>query len=920
MPATKVKRRKVKRLTQKGVKSLILEAFEKELALETFVDIHLKERRVGCAMLQQGAKKFRFVFGFETNGIHDNLTDTQVERAITDQRQGLQEMEGTATFHMESFSEDSDRQSYLDSLIHKCSSSDLQALLCSEKKRSHELSVDGIRQVKRLTIYVDYTVDIDTAQISDGDWSEKAVARIFSLWQSTKTSVRGDDINERRYHALIESAFNNGYLRWEQVLSNRMGLEIRALSKQELWERLYSRFNKHQAPEIPQFITCTEKRLTETINSHLHPRSALIQGENGQSRVPKSDFEWMKVRDKYIGLMAFTERPEVFPNMRAQQLYLWRMICRPQVQNVEIFSQIRSSSLKVMREKMSDVIKTSKRKSDLASDQRSIDISADINLKKGMEAQYQLYEGSVPLTTATVVLIHKDHPGQIDDTANLISSCFPLPARIVREKDVAWRYWLQTLPIVWERLLDKPYKRTLPYLTTSAPGIIPLTMTRQLDSTGFELIANDGGTPIKIDYIKEHKNVALFGTTRSGKSVAASGMLTPFIASGFPVVALDYPKSDGTSTFSDYADFLGDRAAYFDIGKESSNIMEIPDLRGLPTEVKTERFDDYKSFLESSLLMLVKSSDEGLNQMARALLGKALNGFFSDEKINARYDAALEGGFGSDEWNNIPTLTDLAPFYSREFLEFDESTSTALSNAREHIAIQLEYWINSKIGRAIARPSSFPINAQLIVFALRNLSNDDEAAVLALSAYAAALRSAYRAPKSIFFIDESPILFEYDSIAKLIGRIAANGAKQGIRLFLSAQDPNTICESPAGPKIMQNMSIFMTGRIKETAIDSFVKYLRYDEEIISKNASKSFFPQRTGLYSNWLVDTGGMLTHCRYYPSELQLAIVANNMEEQLARNRVTERYGGRRLEGYIAFSKQYAAAIRNGDDMEVIS
>ena len=34
-------------------------------------------------------------------------------------------------------------------------------------------------------------------------------------------------------------------------------------------------------------------------------------------------------------------------------------------------------------------------------------------------------------------------------------------------------YWLQTLPIVWDRLLDKPYRRTIPYLTDAAPGVIP---------------------------------------------------------------------------------------------------------------------------------------------------------------------------------------------------------------------------------------------------------------------------------------------------------------------------------------------------------------------------------------------------------------------------------------------------------------
>jgi hypothetical protein len=916
---TKVKSRKIKKPTAKGSRSVELEAFEKELSLETFIEIKQKGRKVGAAMLQKGSKKSRFVFGFKCNGNHDTLPDIEVERAIMAQRQGLKEMDGTITFHMESFSDDSDRQSYLDDLIACSSSLEAQTLLCSEKKRAQQLAEEGIRQIKRLTIYVDYTVDIETAEISNGDWSEKAIARILSVWEATKKSANGSDTSLLKYKNLIESAFNNGYLRWEQILSGRMGLEISPLSKEELWERLYQRFNKQDAPPIPQFITCTKRGLEETVNSHLHPRSALIQGEYGESRVPVADHEWMKVKGKYVGVLAFTERPELFANMRSQQKYLWDMICRPQVRDIEVITQIRSSSIKVMREKMQDVIKTSKRRSALADEQSSVDVGADIKFKKGMEAQYQLYEGSVPLTTATVVLVHRDRPSQIDDAANLISSCFPLPARLIREKDVAWIYWLQTLPIVWDRLLDKPYRRTVPYLTDAAPGLIPLTMTRQLDSRGFELIADAGGTPVKIDYTNEHKNIGIFGTTRSGKSVVASGMLTPFLAAGFPVVALDYPKADGTSTFSDYADFLGDRAAYFDIGKESSNIMEIPDLRGLSPEARSERFDDYKSFLEASLLMLVKSADEQTNQMARAILGKALNGFFDSKEIQARYNSALDGGFSSEAWQQIPTLVDLEPFYSKEFLEFDEGTSTALLNSREHIQVQMEYWINSKIGKAIARPSSFSIDAQLLVFALRNLSNDDEAAVLALSAYAAALRSAYRAPKSIFFIDESPILFEYDSIAKLIGRIAANGAKQGIRLFLSAQDPNTICESSAGSKIMQNMSVFLTGRIKETAVESFVKYLRYDEGIISRNASKSFFPQRSGLYSNWMVDTGGSLSHCRYYPSELQLGIVANNMEEQLARNRVLQRFKGQKLKGYIEFSRLYATAIRNGEDMETI-
>ena len=54
---------------------------------------------------------------------------------------------------------------------------------------------------------------------------------------------------------------------------------------------------------------------------------------------------------------------------------------------------------------------------------------------------------------------------------------------------------------------------------------------------------------MRIDFVQERETSPLLGTTRSGKSVLVSGMLSQFLAEGYPIVALDYPKPDGTSTF-----------------------------------------------------------------------------------------------------------------------------------------------------------------------------------------------------------------------------------------------------------------------------------------------------------------------------------------------------------------------------------
>jgi hypothetical protein len=115
-----------------------------------------------------------------------------------------------------------------------------------------------------------------------------------------------------------------------------------------------------------------------------------------------------------------------------------------------------------------------------------------------------------------------------------------------------------------------------------------------------------------------------------------------------------------------------------------------------------------------------------------------------------------------------------------------------------------------------------------------------------LSAYSAALRRALESPKSIFFIDESPILFAYPTISRLIGRLCANGAKAGIRVFLSGQDPDTIMNSVAGQQIMQNMSTRLIGRIQPLAIESFVRLLHYVGASLSEGQTNDYCPQRHG--------------------------------------------------------------------------
>lgn len=100
---------------------------------------------------------------------------------------------------------------------------------------------------------------------------------------------------------------------------------------------------------------------------------------------------------------------------------------------------------------------------------------------------------------------------------------------------------------------------------------------------------------------------------------------------------------------------MGEDGAYFDIGKESSNLFELPDLRSLSAKVQQERFEDYKDFLATAILAMVTGTRRGysgtqsqvITDTVRSILALALKAFFSDDLIRDRYAAAYINGLGN---------------------------------------------------------------------------------------------------------------------------------------------------------------------------------------------------------------------------------------------------------------------------------
>jgi len=91
-----------------------------------------------------------------------------------------------------------------------------------------------------------------------------------------------------------------------------------------------------------------------------------------------------------------------------------------------------------------------------------------------------------------------------------------------------------------------------------------------------------------------------------------------------------------------------------------------------------------------------------------------------------------------------------------------------------------------------------------------------------------------------------------------------------------------------------------------------VSILKYPREVIAQNAEERFFPKRESIYSQWLLDDMGIYTFVRFFPSYIQLGVVANNPDEQEARTAymlaMTNPY-----KGLAAFSCEMASALRDG-------
>lgn len=885
---TKTKTTKIKNIVAKdGNKRVVLTPFEKEMDFVSFVEFTVNGRNVGAYLARKGESDYRITFAFDCEGINPSITDDSLDPTFDRIEQGFKDLPPGEhiTFHLSSFADDLEKQielkTQIETLKHNKSDDSidrkvLQALLYSQKERIQELKLAGLRKPKKLTIYCSYTY---SPSEGERDFVEKGLNYALKFFRQ-KVTQEYNKLQYEVFEQFIESAYTDGLKKWEMFLT-KIGIKATPLTVTALWANVWKRFNKTEPIPVPHTIRFDGEKISEIDTTAVSTISTLWASQTSVPAVSRSN---IYCNESHQAVLYLADKPAGWEDKREQLRYIWTLFADPKTVDTEAYVQVVMGNPLLMQNKLSTLTKQAIGRANYAANQGGVGVQATIAIEESVEAQRLLFEGAIPLKMSATFIIHRPELDQLDEACRTLANKLYRPAYLQRELDYCFKPWLQSfIGMKWELIYqNSDGNERLNCLNLDIPGFIPVVKNTSPDRKGLEFIANEGSEPIHLDLYNRAIHIAFFGATRAGKSVTTSDGIVGGLAAGIPVNILDYPRDDGTGTFSEFVPLL--KGAYFNTAKEKMNLFELPNLKRFDRQTQEDRLNDYKDSLLDILQTIVLGiKPERSEQGIRSILTIALSTFFEDISIQRRYHAANTDGFGSTAWKEQPTLIDFMKFCTVGRLPMAKPTPETYADL-DFISLRFTGFVETKIGASLSCPSTFKSDAQLFAIALAQLTNPTDALIIALAASLVIKRRALGFKRSIIFFDEASILCKFDAIANEIGKFMANGAKSGIGVILSAQEPGTMFKSSASDMIFANLEAILIGKINPGAIDTFIDILKIPRERIIECADKNFEVNKIAGYSNWLISNSNNYTFTRHYPSLLLLAAVANNPNETEVR------------------------------------
>ena len=355
-------------------------------------------------------------------------------------------------------------------------------------------------------------------------------------------------------------------------------------------------------------------------------------------------------------------------------------------------------------------------------------------------------------------------------------------------------------------------------------------------------------------------------------------------------------SNEGEGTLKPVAELLGDAAAYINLIDKSLNILQPPDLRKYDHEVQTRR---RKIWLESRRTILTafaigSNPRQDINpDVVSHIITLALKAFISDSDIIRRYNDALEKGYKSREWLDMPVLKDFLFFCTKDKLDisnFGNQQAEALDLIQTSIRAKMA---DPNIGDCISKPSNVSPHARLQFFGLSGLSDENNAFILSLVAQGACLNASLEHEKNLVMIDECPALLPKPGFADTVAMQFSLGGKEGTSVVLLGQNLEAINECEKASQILRNTDFHFVGRISggSKGIKNYSEVLGIPTEDLLENVGDTFGIDRDAGSSSWTLKHMSRHWKVNYFPSKYEIAALANSVDEKKERQKIMQKY-----------------------------
>lgn len=848
---------------------------------------------------------------FNLVGLHPQLTESEIinhSRAISHALKDIPPGESICfVFGCRSKSEKRKRQ--LSKLINEKLPL-MGIILESEKLKVEEITRKGLRQEWHHYAIVNWSQkNQDIRQNSDTISIFINSVKSFFAKYFRKLLATERDYWRNIYIKLGRDIYSNSFLPWKIRLESKGKLILSSLDHVQGYELLANRFNneinKDLENDIPQKINVSDisgrvKHRVVVSNPHSSKDllSKLIEGDRGISNCPNHDSrrDRIRVRNDLVGILKMVCPPDKVPY--GQQIFwVWEKMKDPSVHDTDVFVELTPGNEKDCRTNLQRLVRQSTYANKYAASKGNvIDIDASELSEEAIEAQKRIKAGAQPLLVSFTVHIYRQNDIELDMACQRLIQLFA-PAEFIREDKVCWKRWLESLPINNHKILMSTEIFSEPRMTLdteSVRSLLTLIRPRDIHRQGVEFINTEGGYPIYIDLVEKCMRGIICGATGSGKTVQAfAHMKQALYREDRACVGFDM-SNEGEGTLKPITQLLGDDGAYINLIEESINILQPPDLRKYNPEVQQKR---KKIWLESRQ-KIITSFAIGSNprndinpDIISSIVTLAFKAFIEDIDIIRRYNAALENGWKSPEWQKIPILEDFLFFCSKDKLDISnfgtqqaEALDLIVTNIRAKLA-------DPNIGDCISKPSTVSPHARLQFFGLSGLSDDNNAYVLSLVAHGACLNVSLEYEKSLVVIDECPALFARPGFTDLVGMLFSLGRKEGTSCLLIGQNLEAITQCKNSSQILRNTDFHFIGKISSDGIEHYSETLRIPENDLRNNAGDTFGIDHNLGCSYWLIKYLNRCWLTAYYPSKYELAGLANSPDEKRARQKIMAKY-----------------------------